>query len=124
MKLVEISKNYSLSIRKTKPIIHVTYKGAIWFTKTLADELNFEEGTIISFFQDEEKKNDFYIKRGGNIKIHRKNEYAYCGHAQTTRILYKQLGLDENKNYSFFVCLEPREYNGELYHAIITSKPI
>lgn len=123
MKLVEISRRPSCSWRKTKPVIHMNNKGMIWFTITLADELHLEDGAFISFFQDEDSEKDFWIKRGGNIKIHRNRNYVYCGHVETIRKIFKVLDLNTNVSYSFFVGLTPTEHNGELYHPIFTSKP-
>lgn len=122
MKLVCISNRMNKKERSSKAMLRITKNGCIWFTKGAQDALYIEDNSRFSIFQDKDNPREFYIKRGGNIKMNCRKGHCFCGSKETINEITQALGLDPAKNYSFMIAQEPIENDGELFHAIITSK--
>lgn len=123
MKLVKISDLSSRYHKESKPFMRITIHGTIWFSKCAIERLFLEDKSCIDIFQDKENTRDFYIRRGCDLVVHiTKNSYAFCGHQKTVLLMKEVLGLDKDKNYSFLIATEPTQFNGEMFHAILTTK--
>jgi hypothetical protein len=122
MKLSEISTLETRRFKETQVFMRIIKNGTIWFTCGAVDKLFLTEGTMISIFQDIDKPKEFYIRHGGNILVHARGKSCFAGSIASVKKIMKELNLDEGRNYSFMIASKPTEHNGEMFHAILTSK--
>jgi hypothetical protein len=106
-----------------KPSISLNKSGCIHLNSILTEKMNLVQDSTISFVQDQDSIKDWYIKRGGKLKLRGKNGTGFAMNSISiiTKII-DSLKLERGKTYSFEVIPEFIEVNEEHYFLIIVPK--
>jgi hypothetical protein len=106
-----------------KPSVSLNKSGCIHLNSILAEKMNLIQDSTVSFVQDQDSKKDWYIKRGGKLKLRGKNGTGFAMNSISiiTKII-DSLELERGKTYSFEVTPDWFELNEEHYFLIIVPK--
>lgn len=106
-----------------KPSVSLNKSGCIHLNSILAEKMNLVADSTISFVQDQDSKKDWYLKRGGKLKLRGKDGSGFAMNSISiiTKVI-DSLGLERGKTYSFEVVPEFIEIEAEHYFLIINPK--
>ena len=126
MKLTTFDAENMVSQRKGDAMISVSRKGASSVSKAAALRMSWGGGDLISFHQDDETPEDWYISLSKSGFILRDDKggggLAFNNTAMANAFL-DALGVEEDRA-AFFIASEPIIENKVKYWAVMTSKPI
>lgn len=107
---------------KTASISFNKKNGVIIINQDAGELLGITAGDTLSLSQDEERPKDWYISKGGGLRVRNSNSGSLAtGGKYIACKLFESLGLYSDKSVRFPIAEQPTEYEGKRYFAILTA---